>query len=123
MNNKKLGTNFEGFMCTHLSNQGWWVHFMSPDRRGAQPFDIIAVKNGFAMAIDCKTCSDHILRISRVEENQHYAFQRWMKCGNKNAFLAVLHDHKIYMVDYQLLLERKFIDLNERMWVARDDDL
>ena len=50
MNNKIIGTAFEKEMCELLANRGYWVHFITPDNRGAQPFDIIAVKDGKAFA-------------------------------------------------------------------------
>ena len=39
MNNKKLGTEFEREAVTLLSQKGYWVHFITPDSRGSQPFD------------------------------------------------------------------------------------
>ena len=38
MNNKKKGTAFEKEMCDLLAIKGYWVHFIAPDARGAQPF-------------------------------------------------------------------------------------
>ena len=53
MNNKKHGTDFEKRVVAKLAKAGdVWVHFLSPDERGAQPFDIIAVKDGVACAIE-----------------------------------------------------------------------
>lgn len=113
MNNKKLGTNFERQLCGILAEDGYWVHFLSPDARGAQPFDVIAVKDGEAVAIDCKTCKDHIFRISRLEDNQVMAFEKWLACGNDGAFLAVLHENNVYFVDYTDLKARGKINLME----------
>jgi Holliday junction resolvase len=98
------------------------VHFISPDRRGAQPFDIIAVKDDLAWAIDCKTCKDHIFRLSRLEDNQVNAFEKWLSCGNRLAYLAVLHDEKIYMVMYYDLKEEGQCDLDamgNSEWMSR----
>ena len=113
MNNKKIGTAFERYMCDRLAKDGWWVHFISPDSRGAQPFDIIAVRDGVPVAIDCKTCDDHIFRISRLEENQRFAFDKWISCGNSLAYLAVLHGGKVYMVYYKQLLSDGKVLLDE----------
>ena len=57
MNNKRRGTEFERQMCDILAKKGYWVHFIVPDARGAQPFDIIACRDGRPVAIDCKTSS------------------------------------------------------------------
>lgn len=114
MNNKKLGTAFERKMVEQLSSQGYWVHFISPDNRGSQPFDIIAVKNGLAVAIDCKTCKDKVFRFGRLEENQIFAFEKWLACGNANPFIAVEHDDRIIMIDYIELKEKGKIDLEKK---------
>ena len=95
MNNKKIGAEFEKQMIDILSKQGYWVHFISPDHRGAQPFDIIAVKDGMAMALDCKTSVNRYFHIRRLEVNQLMAFDKWLACGNATPFIAVLHKDKI----------------------------
>ncbi len=104
MNNKKKGTKFEQKVCKMLADNGWWVHFLTPDNRGAQPFDIIAVKDGNAMAIDCKTCVDNVFRISRLEENQKYAFQKWQDCGNWFAGIYIEHNDRLYIISYDDLV-------------------
>ena len=48
MNNKKIGTQFEQEFCNLLAQHGYWVHFITPDRTGSQPFDVIAVRDGKA---------------------------------------------------------------------------
>lgn len=115
MNNKQLGTKFEKQMVGLLSEQGYWVHFMSPDNRGAQPFDIIAVKDGMAMALDCKTCVNRYFSIGRLEINQMMAFDKWISCGNATPFIAVLHKEKIIMIDYLELKMKGKIDLEKEM--------
>ena len=113
MNNKKLGTDFENIMVDYLAKEGFWVHFISPDKKGAQPFDIIAVKNCTAFAMDCKTSKDHIFRISRLEENQIFAFEKWLSCGNTTPYIAVKYKDDICMIPYARLREEKKIDLDE----------
>ena len=97
MNNKKIGTEFEKYVCKILKYMGYWVHFIAPDSRGAQPFDIIAVKNGMAVAIECKTldAKQKYFSIDRIEENQRMAFERWIACGNLEPTIAVLHGDRI----------------------------
>lgn len=103
MNNKKLGNEFETQVCEMLASKGYWVHFIVPDIRGAQPFDIIAVKNGVAYAIDCKTCVADTFNISRLEENQIMAFEKWLRCGNENPVIVVEHDDVVVCIDYVTL--------------------
>lgn len=104
MNNKKLGTAFERYVCQMLAQKGYWVHFITPDARGAQPFDIIAVKNRRPYAIDCKTCVSNTFSSNRLEENQKMAFERWIACGNMNALIVVEHNKSVYVIDYSFLI-------------------
>lgn len=113
MNNKKLGTAFEREICEKLAKKGYWVHFITPDSRGAQPFDIIAVKDGFAQAIECKTLSadKRYFPLSRLEENQKLAFKKWLDCGNCEPIIAVKHGDNIVVVKYSELLEKGKVDV------------
>lgn len=111
MNNKRLGTAFERMVCELLAQDGYWVHFISPDARGAQPFDIIAAKNGRALAIDCKTCAAASISIKRLEDNQIMAFERWLACGNDMPIVAVLHNEQVYWIRYDDLKSKKSIRL------------
>lgn len=112
MNNKQLGTDFEREVCEKLAKAGWWVHFMSPNNAGAQPFDIIAVKNGQALAGDCKTSSTNVFSFSRLEDNQKYAFEKWLACGNNEPMIIVKYGGKIFFLPYQQLKQELKIDLN-----------
>ena len=112
MNNKVRGMQFEREICKVLSENGYWVHFMSPDNKGAQPFDIIAVKDGMALAADCKTCKDLAFPISRLEDNQVMAFERWMECGNVEPVLFVKHDEVVYLIPYGELKAKGKVRLN-----------
>lgn len=100
MNNKQLGTAFEREMCEILANNGWWAHFIVPDERGAQPFDIIAAKNGRTIAADCKTCDAKTFGISRLEDNQVTSFELWKMRGNSEPLVFVKHDDVIYVIRY-----------------------
>lgn len=100
MNNKTLGTAFEQKMCELLAQKGYWVHFIVPDARGAQPFDIIAVKNGKPFAIDCKTCVRNNFTYDRLEDNQIMAFEKWLSVGNSEPIIAVEHNDGIYIIPY-----------------------
>lgn len=113
MNNKKWGTQWEKEFCKLLAAQGFWAHFITPDERGAQPFDVIAVKAGEAYAYDCKTCAADWFSIDRLEDNQVMAFEKWIRCGNNNPNIAVLHNDKIYLVSYARLKAFGRIKLND----------
>ena len=111
MNNKKIGTDFEREFCQLLSDRGYWVHFLNPDKTGSQPFDVIAVKNVTAYAFDCKTCIADTFNISRLEDNQILAFEKWLRCGNTQPMIAVFHKKEIKFIRYDDLKETKSIRL------------
>ena len=111
MNNKKLGTAFEQRVCDDLAAKGYWVHFIVPDVRGAQPFDIIAAKDGIPLACDCKTCVAGRFHINRLEDNQIMAFELWLRCGNPDPVIAVEHLDEIHYLSYSELKEQRSIKL------------
>ena len=115
MNNKKLGTDFEKELCKRLAERGYWVHFIAPDERGAQPFDIIAVKDGVAHAIECKTLADttKYFPITRLEENQILAFEKWLACGNCEPVVAVYWRKEIHAINYSELKEKGKVNMYE----------
>ena len=113
MNNKRLGTAFERKFCALLAARGFWVHFMSPSASGAQPCDIIACKNNTPYLFDCKTCEDDTFRISRLEDNQIFAFTKFKICGNTKCFIAIEHDNKIYLVRYEYLAQKRKAKLDD----------
>lgn len=103
MNNKRLGAAFEREFCKILAERGFWVHFLSPGPTGGQPFDVIAVKNGIAYAFDCKTSAAERFPVSRLEENQVLAFEKWLACRNTEPMIAVKHDGRISILFYREL--------------------
>lgn len=115
MNNKHIGTAFEQEVCDLLAQNGYWVHFITPDSRGAQPFDIIAVKDGHALAVDCKTCVSDTFNISRLEDNQIMAFEKWLKCGNSIPLVMVKHKGVVYPIRYTDLRKHRSINLKKYM--------
>lgn len=88
MSNKSTGTAFEKEFAELLAEKGFWVHRLQDNQNG-QPFDIIAVKNGRAYAFDCKDCAGRSFPLSRVEENQRMAMERWEECGNGIGYFVV----------------------------------
>lgn len=116
MNNKKHGTDFERQVIAKLSQSGdVWVHFLSPDERGAQPFDIIAVKDGIACAIECKTQDDKNkwFPLSRLEDNQKMAFEKWIACGNGEPIICVQYKGEIKTLSYTELKKKGRVNLDE----------
>lgn len=119
MNNKRLGTFFEREVCEILAAEGYWVHFIVPDARGAQPFDIIAVRDGRAVAIDCKTCATDRFTISRLEDNQIMAFERWIACGNEMPLVMIKHDGVMYCIPYDRIKAEKSVKIGKEFVYER----
>lgn len=114
MNNKKHGMAFEKKVLKKISETGAWVHFLSPDERGAQPFDIIAVKDGIALAAECKTqdSKSRYFSISRLEDNQIMAFEKWLMCGNPEPIIFVEYKGEVKTIEYNLLKREGKVDLD-----------
>lgn len=113
MNNKRIGTDFEREFCKNLADNGFWVHFITPDRTGSQPFDVIAVYNNSAFAFDCKTCDAPTFSANRLEDNQVMAFKKWLECGNDNAYIAIKHKGNVYLVPYIVIIAMKSVRISE----------
>lgn len=117
MNNKTLGNNFERELAETLSKEDWWVTLLTPNQHtGAQPADLIAVKDNRAILIDCKTCNTHLFPIKRIEQNQWSASKKFLKCGNSEYYIAIKYNKKIYMIPIETIDKKeKNIDLNLQM--------
>lgn len=95
-----MGHDFEKELCHTLYDNGFWVHNLTQNAAG-QPFDVIAVRNARAYAIDAKVCANDVFPLSRIEENQRYAMSLWMECGNTYPFFAVqLSDGLVVMLSW-----------------------
>lgn len=88
MNSSEKGNAFEERFCEMLSQAGFFVHRLTPDHRGAQPFDVIAMKDNTPYAFECKTCAGKRFPLSRVEDNQVMAMEAFMQAGNPEAWFA-----------------------------------
>ena len=109
MNSKKIGTQFEQEFCEYLAKHGWWAHFLSANSKGAQPFDIIAIKDDYVYAIDCKTCSTERFPFSRIEDNQRLAFDKIAQAGNVICGFAIKYNSNYYFIPYSQVLIRMFM--------------
>lgn len=113
MNNKQLGTSFEEQFVNMLGAKGFWAHFIEPNKSGAQPFDVIAIRDGVPYVFDCKTCIRDYINLRRLETNQELALQKVIHCGCTNAYIAVLHNDKVYLVKYKDIVKFGSVDLDE----------
>lgn len=113
MNNKRLGTVFEREVVELLSQQGYWLHFITPNESGSQPFDVIASKDNEPMVLDCKTSATKWFRFDRLEENQRLAFELWLAKDNKRAFVYIKYGENIFAIPYLMLKGLGKVNLEE----------
>lgn len=97
----------ENYTVKLLGENGWWALRIPRNPSGAQPFDIIAVKGGKVLALDCKACSEPKFPIKRVEDNQWTAFAMMSK--RTDAVVGIVAEHKevLYFISYAELLNVK----------------
>lgn len=106
-NSKIIGNNFEQDLCEYLYKQGYWVHFLTPAANGSQPFDILAVKDNQALAIDCKTLEKKSFPFNRIEDNQESAFTLMNERGNWNTYFCIkISDTEIVFAPSYDLIEK-----------------
>lgn len=120
MSNKKIGNDFEKELAKILSDNGFWVTLLTPKTHiGSQPADLIAVKNGKAILIDCKTCNNYLFPLSRIEQNQIEASRKFFSCGNTRYFIAIKYNEDIYLIPINKInFEEKSIDLRlQKKWM------
>lgn len=97
-----------------LKDKGYWAHFVTPNKSGSQPCDIIAIKDDRPILIDCKTSYSNLFPIRRIEENQRQAFKRFSQCGNTKYILAIKYENEIYEIDMSTIdFTQKNIDLRK----------
>ena len=88
MSNRADGDSFERQFAEILSKRGFWVKLLKQNANG-QPADLLAVKDGHAMLIDCKRCEHGYFDTKRIEPNQNEAMQLWLECGNGEGYFAL----------------------------------
>ena len=103
MSNKASGTKYENKIAQKLHRQGWWVHNLQA-KAGGQPADLVAIKRGVALLIDCKECKDDVFKFSRVEPNQQYAMEQWLRSGNECPLFVLGFSNDDYVIPYYAVL-------------------
>lgn len=88
MSNRADGNDFEQVFAEALARNGFWATRLRQKAAG-QPADVLAVKDGKAMLIDCKRCEHDYFDTRRIEPNQIEAMQLWEACGNGEGRFAL----------------------------------
>ncbi len=131
MTNVKSGSKLEILVAGLLQKENFWVHIIEKGKDGSQPADIIVVGDCDAGLIDCKVLSNKTGKfpLSRVEENQHLAYKKWVACGNseRSFGFAIQWNNAIYMVLYsQMDFAQKTFDLaifdKQKRWILDENN-
>ena len=94
------GAQFERLFIEHLKDSGYWALRIPCNDRGAQPFDVIAIRGSNILAVDCKVCSQPRFETRRIEDNQRLAFELMQKRTNAWCGFACYHDGNIFMIPF-----------------------
>ena len=99
------GKTFERHLCWWLSQNGYYVIFNERNSAGAQPVDVIAIKDNIATMIECKNLEGSTGRfpLSRIEQNQINAYKMFKSKHNTNFVLAINWNGGVYIIDFGLL--------------------
>ena len=106
------GEEFEIIVCNWLKDNGYWALLIPRNKSGAQPFDILAIRNSEIYAVDCKVCSEPRLRLSRIEDNQWLAFESIKKKTSATCGFVWYHEGKTGFIDYEDAVKARDLGLN-----------
>lgn len=99
------GAEFERYVADLFQKDGFWALRIPKNERGAQPFDILAIKGNMVYAIDCKVCERNRFPLSRIEDNQWTAMNTMKSKTNALLGFAIYHGGKIYFIKYEEAIE------------------
>lgn len=98
---------FQREICEILSEHGFWA-YETINKPSGQPVDIIAVKSNIGYIIECKVTQTNRFPLSRVEDNQITAIERFARCNNHEswfAFLFAKHPDSVLFVRANMILD------------------
>ena len=90
-----------------LSDKGFWA-YETINKPSGQPVDIIAAKNNVIYIIECKVTKANRFPLSRVEDNQIMAIEKFTRCGNMQSWFAFYfrkHPDDILFVRAETILD------------------
>ena len=122
------GRKFEEELCDYFSSQGYYVIYNEKGITGAQPCDIVIIKNNIAILVEAKNLDNKsgIFNLDRIEQNQVLAYNKFRSCKNTNFILAIKWKNNIWLIDFGLLpyyqksINLKQIEPNIKNWDKED---
>ena len=98
------GLQFERAFCEWLKQRDFWVLNIPRSHTGAQPFDVLAMRDRSVIAADCNVISDGpaTFPFDRIEDNQRLAFDMIQRKASVMCCIAVWYEpaKAIYIVPY-----------------------
>lgn len=92
---QEVGKSFENEMLEILKDKGYWATKLKTGNNGTV-FDILAVKNNRAIAIECKNVTHkNSLRFTKEIEKKYDELYNYFEINN-NLYLAIRFDDGIY---------------------------
>jgi len=98
---------FQQWVCKELSEHGFWA-YETINKPSGQPVDIIAAKNNVTYIIECKVTKSDRFPLSRVEDNQIMAIEKFSRCGNTQSWFAFYfrkHPDSVLFVRANMILD------------------
>lgn len=98
---------FQREVCKRLSECGFWA-YETINKQSGQPVDVIAVKSDIGYIIECKVTKSDRFPLSRVEDNQITAIEKFTKCKNTEswfAFYFAKHPDNVLFVRANMILD------------------
>ena len=101
------GQQFQKVLCKMLADNGFWA-YETINKQSGQPVDIIAVRSNIGYIIECKVTQTDRFPLSRVEDNQITAIERFTRCNNDEswfAFYFAKHPNDVLFVRAKYILK------------------
>lgn len=95
------GAEFERYVVDLFQKNGFWALRIPKNERGAQPFDILAIRGNEVYAVDCKVCQRKSFPLSRIEDNQWMAMDVMTWKTNAKIGFVVYHEGKLFFIPYK----------------------
>lgn len=92
---------FEIETCNIFFENGFWALRIPKDERGAQPFDVLAIRGSEIYAFDCKVCSTPRLQLTRAEDNQLASMSLLKRRTTAYTGFLAWHEGEIYLIPFR----------------------
>ena len=100
MNNKNIGNTYEEKAAQYMSDQGFYVILVPPNKYGGQPTDIIAVNKRFPVLLDVKHSTDSLFKLDNCRPNQLDAMETFDKRTNGLAGFVIYYNDIPYWLSF-----------------------